>query len=177
MCSMQQIPGQSEWIYSCITEGAQGINRAALDRGVDIIATAGTLVHSSCHYYSNSQQTGYTGISGSKKRSIRIAEEVYDNRTDCLCCGTRADFSSKQSHTAISEYIKVKTDVFAETIKKCCKERSDEWSFVVLNRIEYFMCNLHAADCIYHRSCSVNFRTGKTFPIRTSVVQIQRRWK
>ena len=74
------------------------------------------------------------------------------------------DFSLKHSYASLSECVRVKTDVFAETIKKCCKERSDEWSFVVLRRIEYFMSDVHAVDCIYHRSCSVNFRTGKNVP-------------
>ena len=54
----------------------------------------------------------------------------------------------KHSYASLSECVRVKTDVFAKIIKKCCKERSDEWSFVSLGRIEYFMSNLHPADCI-----------------------------
>ena len=60
-----------------------------------------------------------------------------------------------------SECVRVRTNTFAETIKQCCKNRCDEWSFIVLGRIEYFMSDLHAADCVYHRSCSVNFRTER----------------
>ena len=63
--------------------------------------------------------------------------------------------------------------MLAETIKKCCKEQSDEWSFVVLGRIEYFMSDHHAADCMYRRSCSVNFRTIKNVPNSTNVNKIK----
>ena len=31
-------------------------------------------------------------------------------------------------------------------------------------RIEYYGGDLHAADCIYHHACSVNFRNGKNLP-------------
>ena len=65
--------------------------------------------------------------------------------------------------------------MFAETIKKCCKERSDEWSIVVQGRIEYFMSDLHAADFIHHRSCGVNFRKlEKTFLSSTNVNKIKK---
>ena len=60
--------------------------------------------------------------------------------------------------------VRVRTDTFAERIKQCCKNRSDEWSFIFLGRIEYFMSHLHAADCVYHQSCSVNIRTGRNIP-------------
>lgn len=41
-----------------------------------------------------------------------------------------------------------------------CRKRNDEWSNVVLGRLEYAQ-DLHAADSVYHQTCSVNFRTGK----------------
>ena len=44
-----------------------------------------------------------------------------------------------------------------------CKKRNDEWSNVVLGRLEYAQ-DLHAADSVYHQTCSVNFRTGKGIP-------------
>ena len=34
----------------------------------------------------------------------------------------------------------------------------------VLGRIEYFGGDLHAADCVYHHSCSINFRTLRDIP-------------
>lgn len=41
-----------------------------------------------------------------------------------------------------------------------CDERRDEWSAEVRGRIES-VNDLHAADAVYHQSCSVNFRTKK----------------
>ena len=32
-------------------------------------------------------------------------------------------------------------------------------------RIEYFGKDMHAADCVYHRSCDINFRTIKGIPV------------
>ena len=40
-------------------------------------------------------------------------------------------------------------------------EANRSMGFIVLGRIETKMSGLHAADCVYHRSCRVNFRTGK----------------
>ena len=39
-----------------------------------------------------------------------------------------------------------------------------EWARDVRGRIE-FVNDLHAADALYHQTCSVNFRTGKTVPL------------
>ena len=44
-----------------------------------------------------------------------------------------------------------------------CRTRNDERSSVVLSRLEYVQ-DLHAADSVYHQTCSVNFRTGKGIP-------------
>ena len=96
------------------------------------------------------------------KRSYRISDAPYDNRTQCFFYGTLVDFNMKSART--SECVRVRTDTFAETIKQCCKNRCDEWSFIVLCRIEYFMSDLHAADCAYHQTCSVNFITRRNIP-------------
>ena len=61
----------------------------------------------------------------------------------------------------------MKTDVFPRTVLSHCEERSDDWSFTVKGSIEYFAKDLHAAECmpsIYHKQCSVNFRSGRDIP-------------
>ena len=40
-----------------------------------------------------------------------------------------------------------------------CKLRNDDWAFTVRGRVEFFGGDLHAADCVYHKSCNINFRT------------------
>lgn len=54
----------------------------------------------------------------------------------------------------------MKTIGIKETILKVCQERADSWSDAVKARILH-VHDLHAADAIYHQTCSVNFRTKK----------------
>lgn len=44
-----------------------------------------------------------------------------------------------------------------------CLERGDKWAQTVRGRIES-VNDLHAADAVYHKQCSVNFRTKKGIP-------------
>ena len=56
------------------------------------------------------------------------------------------------------------------SITKCASQRGDEWSYRVKGKIEFFSSDLHAADAVYHRLCSTNFRIGKKIPLRYSNV-------
>ena len=44
-----------------------------------------------------------------------------------------------------------------------CRERNDSWAATVEARITQIH-DLHAADAVYHRMCSSNFRTKKSIP-------------
>lgn len=44
-----------------------------------------------------------------------------------------------------------------------CQERGDEWANIVQARILH-VHDLHAADAVYHKACSVNFCTMKQIP-------------
>lgn len=59
--------------------------------------------------------------------------------------------------------IPARTKDFQTSIKVLCRDRTDEWSQIVLGCLQYAQ-DLHAADTVYHQSCSVNFRTGKRIP-------------
>ncbi|KAG7156410.1 hypothetical protein Hamer_G006161 [Homarus americanus] len=115
-------------------KGAHGINSASVQRGDDVVVSAGEKVHITC-----------------RKRTIVTPRG--------------ASFSY------------VKTDTFVQTILECCDSRSDEWAFTVKGRIEYYGCDLHAADCIYHRSCSGNFRSGLSIPLQFQNVPEAKRRK
>lgn len=41
----------------------------------------------------------------------------------------------------------------------------DEWADIIQRRLNLAPTDLHAADAIYHQTCSVNFRTGKQLPV------------
>ena len=51
-----------------------------------------------------------------------------------------------------------------DTILAVCQERGDDWANAVQARL---LCvhDLHAADAVYHKVCSVNFRTRKQIPV------------
>ena len=147
-------------------KGADGINQASAQRGDDVVVTAGTQVHTTCRKcYTNpqdmkkSQSHPKDGSSSSVKRSARISLGPFNSRTDCLFCGCSIVAGSL-------DYSSVKTDTFVKTIFECCNARSDDWSHTVKGRIEYFMGDLFAADCLYHHSCSGNFRSGRDTPIQ-----------
>ncbi|CAC5372627.1 unnamed protein product [Mytilus coruscus] len=58
-------------------------------------------------------------------------------------------------------------DEFQCKIEDICKQREDEWALEVRGRLE-FVQDLHAADALYHQTCSVNFRTLKQTPLAFS---------
>ena len=58
----------------------------------------------------------------------------------------------------------VSTIEFFTSLKLVCEERRYRWSTLVLSRIN-FVGDLHAAGALYHQTCNVRFRTGKTPPI------------
>uniref|UniRef100_A0A8W8P2Z2 Uncharacterized protein n=1 Tax=Magallana gigas TaxID=29159 RepID=A0A8W8P2Z2_MAGGI len=60
---------------------------------------------------------------------------------------------------------RVRTTDFSNTLRNICKERNDEWSEIVLRRLNIAPSDLHAADAIYHQTCSVNFRTGRQITV------------
>ena len=122
---------------------------------------AGVKVHTDCRKrYANPQQikrklSVSPPINPAKKRT-RDDKGLFNKKTDCLFCGVTIQPES-------SDYSNVKTDTFADSILKC-DNRSDNWTTTVKGRNEYFCGDLHAADCIYHHSCGINFRTDRDVP-------------
>ena len=137
-------------------KGAEGINSAS----AQIHVSSGDKVHSACRKrYTNKNIIKNTQEVSSEpaSRSARMSSCPFNSQTDCLFCGTSV---SKQQ----DDFSHVKTDIFVKTILEFCENRSDEWAIAVIGRIEYYGCYLHAADCVYHQRCSVNFRTGFQMP-------------
>ena len=57
----------------------------------------------------------------------------------------------------------VRTVESRDTIQGVCQERGDEWANAVQARILHVR-DWHAADVVYHKACSVNFRIMKQIP-------------
>ena len=151
------------------TKGAESINRASLERGVNIRIEAGTSVHKRCrirHVDAKHIATSSKTEKSQVKRT-RVSLGHYDNKTQCLFCGhdcSNVDPKHPNSEKYTPTYFRVRTDEFVKTVLIHCRTRGDEWARTVQGRIEYFGGDLHAADCIYHQSCSINFRTMRSIP-------------
>ena len=92
-------------------------------------------------------------------------------QNNCLFCDNLVSFDPPK-YGLETDAAKVKTHgkiSFVSTIKKCCEQRCDEWAFNVKGKIEFYSSDLHAADVVHHRSCSVNFRTGRQITTQYSL--------
>ena len=155
-------------------KGADGINKAARDRNVDITAEGGALAHkryrsdfTNKNYIVSSKNKDTNTDHNNKKRPARrsdISEEAKKNL--CLFCYTavRFELKNKSKHDGKADGVRVETYEFEKSIRNVCKIRNDKWSHEVLGRIEAAMSDLPAADTVYHRKCSTNFRTRKNVP-------------
>ena len=151
--------------------GADGINSSSKERENNVVAAEGSTVHAKCRMRFtdekdiNLKQKSAELLESSKNRkssrlSISSDDSDKNSNLNCLFCGNIVNRGPPRDGRK-SDASEVRTDEFVKTIKKCCEERGDEWSYNVSGKIEYFSSDLHAADSVYHRPCSVNFRTGK----------------
>ena len=70
---------------------------------------------------------------------------------------------------------RVETHSIAQTIIDCCDVRGDELAYKVKGKIEFYSNDLPAADCVYHRSCSIHFRTQKNIPLKYRNVSMRQK--
>ena len=92
---------------------------------------------------------------------LRSAERQFNFSTDCFFCGKPATLGRKRKSSYV---VLVRTVETRDTILKVCCERGDDWANAVQARILHAH-DLHAVDAVYHRVCSVNFRTMKQIPV------------
>ena len=151
-------------------KGAEGINKASTERGVSTVVTAGAVVHKRCCMnYTNKKQIDLHKKATSVHRSpakTRLSTGSYDSTTPCFFCGH--EVVKTRSSADFDDYSFFKMDGFVRTILSHCKQRNDDWANTIQGRIAYFGNDLHAADCLYHRSCAINFRTNYGIPMRHS---------
>lgn len=144
-------------------KGSNAINHKSSLKGDNITTQPGQPVHKVCRRdYINKRQSVLT-LPGSfnSPRSLRSTTCVsFDYRNKCLFCSTDAKITNrKRGH----DVFQVRTLDFQKAIVKKCEERNDNWSMTVLGRIENII-DLPAADAVYHQTCNVNFRTGRSIP-------------
>jgi hypothetical protein len=151
----------------CLREkGSKGINDAAQKRGDKLFTESGQYVHSKCReVYINEFNINKAATKKSvtnecaSTQPLTRSKEQFMFTTQCLFCGQTAKKDKKRS----IEVYPFRTNDFQSNILLICDERRDDWSTEVRGRIECIN-DLHAADALYHQSCSVNFRTKKAKP-------------
>jgi len=155
---------------STLTEkGCSAINQASSARKDSIHTVPGERVHKDCRrIYCNPHQIAKDtrkeeskASTSSDRHVLRSSEEGFSFNTDCLFCGRPAKFGRKRK---TQDVLQVKTIELKDTLLAICRERADVWSDAVKARILH-VHDLHAADAVYHQTCSVNFRTNKQIPI------------
>lgn len=149
-------------------KGSNGINTASRLRNSDLRMQPGQTVHQECRrIYVNpnsiAKDTRKDGIPPEPKTPciLRSESPMFDFKEHCLFCGTFARYNEGKKRGY--DVFPVRTIDFQSSVYQQCKNRGDDWSNVVEGRLA-FAHDLHAADAVYHQSCSVNFRTGKQIP-------------
>ena len=140
-------------------KGAAGINKASENQKSSLKVIAGQTVHISCRkdYTRNTS----SAISPGGKRSTR-SREHFSSKEHCVLCGQPAILANTYKKYDV---LRVRTANFETTIKSTCAKRNDDWAVNVIARIEAIDSkDLHAGDVVHHRSCDVNFRTGRHTP-------------
>ena len=150
-------------------KGSLAINEASNSRKDSIHTVPGDKVHKDCRRkYCNpdqiakdTKQEESTPSTSSDRHLLRSSEGGFSFATDCFFCGGPAKLGRKRKKYDV---LQVKTIGLKDTLLTTCCERADSWSDTVKARILH-VHDLHAADAVYHQTCSVNFRTGKQMPM------------
>ena len=142
-------------------KGSTTINQASEARNDTFHSAPGEKVHQECRRkycrpreIAKAAKLAKQAVDCTGRRHVlRSAEKQFNFNTDCFFCGEPAKEGKSD----------VKTVEMKDTILAVCRERSDLWADTVKARL-LNVHDLHAADAVYHRVCSVNFHTKKQVP-------------
>ena len=148
---------------------AASVNKASKSRQDNVFTSAGQKLHQNCRKsYTNPKYIALANkdIKHETSNVPTLRSKVeFDFKRHCLFCGQLADAVIGRKRK--SDVFPVRTSEFQCKIEDICRQREDEWALEVRGRLE-FVQNLHAADALYHQTCSVNFRTLKQTPLAFS---------
>jgi len=154
-------------------KGCASINKASEERKDIVYCVPGQLVHQECRrQYCKPEQIAKSlrvketpaqaDTVSDGKHVLRSTQKQFNFGTDCFFCGKPAFFDKKRKTS--EDVSTVKTVETKDTILAICHKRGDVWANTVQARI-LSVHDLHAADAVYHRKCSINFRTMKCIPM------------
>ena len=153
--------------------GIKTVNASSVRRGVDLLVSTGDVVHVECRrnftneknikiFCRKRQEDNPNAVEGLVSIKRRSQGSHFSFATHCFFCENSV--SEKKLNYDRQKVHFVSTIEFFTSLKLVCEERRDRWSTLVLSRIN-FVGDLHAAGALYHQTCNVRFRTGKTPPI------------
>ncbi|CAG2213079.1 unnamed protein product [Mytilus edulis] len=150
-------------------KGSQSVNKASKSRQDNVFTSAGQKLHQNCRKsYTNPKYIALANkdIKHETSNVPTLRSKVeFDFKRHCLFCGQLADAVIGRKRK--SDVYPVRTSEFQCKIEDICRQREDEWALEVRGRLA-FVQDLHAADALYHQTCSVNFRTLKQTPLAFS---------
>lgn len=146
-------------------KGSRTINVVSNQRSDPIQTVPGQVVHQECRrVYCNpikvAQSIRDTHRPGPSV-SLRSAEEAFNFKADCLFCGTKVNFDNRKQQGDVHSITLTESK---DSLLQKCSTRNDAWADTVRARL-LIVCDLPAADAVYHQVCSSNFRTGKPIPL------------
>ena len=150
-------------IVTLTEKGSNSINKASEARGTSLRTQAGQRVHTECRKrYTNPK---YITVAQKKQRlssspTCLLRSLLFNFKEHCIFCGQPAKCLGEKHG---GDVYPVRTMDFQVSVLQICEERRDYWSNTVAGRLAC-VADLHAADAIYHQTCSVNFRTGRRIP-------------
>ncbi|CAC5372506.1 unnamed protein product [Mytilus coruscus] len=150
-------------------KGSQSVNKASKSRQDNVVTSAGQKLHQNCRKsYTNPKYIALANkeIKHETTNVPKLRSKVeFDFKKHCLFCGQLADAVIGRKRK--SDVYPVRTSEFQCKIEDICKQRKNEWALEVRGRLE-FIQDLHAANALYHQTCSVNFQTLKQTPLAFS---------
>ena len=146
-------------------KGSRTISDVSQMRCESLITKPFQLVHERCrvthihpHYIKREilkrkscESTADNEVTPSKLRS----NHKFNFQNDCLFCGQHVVKQGSREKWYFVQTLEVQS-----TILDICHKRNDEWGREVQGRIASVV-DLHAADAVYHKVCSSNFRTSR----------------
>ena len=160
---------------ACNVLGFQGfkkVRESCKQRKDTIEVYIGQSVHKRCRRdYTNAKEI-QTYLKNRKRTAEpgparRSTEQMFDPRKNCLFCGVPVDLLTNKKGFEAFKVSTLPNEGFQKSTLEKCKEREDEWSRSVSDRIQNVCRNeLFAYDCVYHSACAKCFQAGWNIPAR-----------
>ena len=156
--------GNEEPIVTLRQKGCKNIRKASIARESKIKTVPGQKVHIRCRQeYINPKaiSTHKRKRTTSTNAHFLRSSETFDYETNCIFCGFPDPYDGrKQEYSLISGR---STELRDSILQACKKYDNHDWVKIAMPRFLYAL-DLPSASVVYHRQCSVNFRTGRQIP-------------